>query len=151
MKSLRALTMYDHIPTGCVLQPVTNDDSAPHLRPGEFAVIDTTDTAPQHGEVYLIRWLSGRTSIVQLLSRPFNDPEKGMRIGWWTRCLNFEPYDEALAKTRRGSPAAILSISHRATTDGPRVADVIQQSLIGRVIGVYEAAQETLKIAGGRP
>jgi hypothetical protein len=32
MKHLRALTMYDHIPTGCVLQPVTNDDSAPHIR-----------------------------------------------------------------------------------------------------------------------
>jgi hypothetical protein len=148
MKNLRALTMYDYIPTGCVLQPVTDDDSAPHLRTGEFAVIDTTDTAPQHGEVYLIRWLSGRASIVQLISRPFNNPEKGMLIGWWTRCLNFEPYDEALAKARRRSPGAIPFISHRSMGDGPRVADVIQQSIIGHVIGVYEAAQEPLKIAG---
>jgi hypothetical protein len=46
-------------------------------------------------------------------------------------------------------PRAILFISHRSMVDGPRVADVIQQSLIGRVIGVYETAQETLKIAGG--
>jgi hypothetical protein len=149
MKHLRALTMYDHIPADCILQPVANDDSVPHIRAGEFAVIDTADTAPQHGEVYLSRWLSGRTSIVQLMSRPFNNPEQGMLIGWWTRCLNFVPYDQALAEARRRSPGAIPFISHRSVVDGPRVADVIQQSLIGRVIGVYETAQETLKIAGG--
>jgi hypothetical protein len=91
----------------------------------------------------------GRTSIVQLMSRPFNNPEQGMLIGWWTRCLNFVPYDQALAEARRRSPGAIPFISHRSLVDGPRVADVIQQSLIGRVIGVYETAQETLKIAGG--
>jgi hypothetical protein len=149
VKNLRALTMYDHIPAGCFLQPVTNDDSAPHIRAGEFAVIDTTDTVPQHGEVYLIRWLSGKTSIVQLMSRPFNHPEQGMLVGWWTRCLNFEPYDAALAEARRKAPGAIPFISHRSMADGPRPADVIQQALIGRVIGVYEAAQETLKIEGG--
>jgi len=149
MKQLRALTMYNHVPAGCILQPVTNDDSAPHIRAGEFAVIDTTDTVPQHGEAYLIRWLSGRTSIVQLMSRPFNHPENGMLIGWWTRCLNFVPYDQALAEARRGSPGAVPFISRRSMADGPRLADVIQQSLIGRVVGVYEAAQEQLKIAGG--
>jgi hypothetical protein len=149
MKNLRALTMYDHVPAGCILQPVTNDDSAPHIRTGEFAVIDTTDTAPQHGEVYLIRWLSGKTSIVQLMARPFNNPEQGTLIGWWTRCLNFEPYDEAVAKARRRSPGAIPVISYRSMVDGPRLSDVIQRSLIGRVVGVYEAAQERLKIAGG--
>ena len=73
MKELRALTMFDHVPTGCILQPVTNDDSAPHIRAGEFAVIDTADTAPQNGEVYLIRWLNGQTSVMQLISRPFNN------------------------------------------------------------------------------
>jgi len=141
MKQLRALTMFDHIPAGCILQPVANDDSAPHIRAGEFAVIDTTDTNPQHGEVYLIQWLSGRTSIVQLMSRPFNHPEQGMLIGWWTRCLNFIPYDEALAEAQRRSPGAIPFISHRSMADGPRLADEIQQSLIGRVIGVYKAAE----------
>jgi hypothetical protein len=99
--------------------------------------------------MYLIRWLSGRTSIVQLIAKLHRVGDAEW-TGWWTRCLNFEPYDAALAKARRGSPAAIPSISHRSTTDGPRVADVIQQSLIGRVIGVYEAVQEPLKIAGGR-
>jgi hypothetical protein len=140
MKELRALTMYDHIPTGCILHPVVNDHSAPHIRAGEFAVIDTTDTAPQHGEVYLIRWLSGRTSIVQLIAR-LHRVGGAEWTGWWTRCLNFEPYDKELAKARRRSPEAIPFISHRSMTDGPRLADVIQQSLIGRVIGVYEAAE----------
>ena len=49
---LRALTMYDHVPGGCILQQVTDDDSAPHLRAGEFAIVDTTDTwPPQHGSL----------------------------------------------------------------------------------------------------
>jgi hypothetical protein len=149
MSELRALTVFDQIPAGCVLQPVTNDDSDPHLRAGEFAVIDTTDTAPQHGEVYLIRWLSGLTSIVQLIARlhKVGDAEW---TGWWTRCLNFEPCDEALAKAQRKSQGAIPFPSHRSMADGPRVADVIQHSLIGRVIGVYETAREPLKIARDR-
>ena len=146
MKELRALTMFDHVPAGCILQPVTNDDSAPHIRAGEFAVIDTADTAPQHGEVYLIRWLNGQTSVMQLISRPFNNPEKGTLIGWWTRCLNFEPYDDALAKARRRSPGAIPVISRRSYVDGPRLADVIRQSLIGRVIGVFEAASHSREV-----
>jgi hypothetical protein len=50
---------------------------------------------------------------------------------------------------RRKAPRAVPFISRRSMADGPRLADVIQQSLIGRVIGVYEAAQEQLKIAGG--
>jgi hypothetical protein len=54
--TIRALTMYDHVPAGCILQPVTDGDSAPHLRAGEFAIVDTTDTEPQHGEVYLVRF-----------------------------------------------------------------------------------------------
>jgi hypothetical protein len=36
MKHLSALTMFDHIPAGCILQPVANDDSAPHIHAGEF-------------------------------------------------------------------------------------------------------------------
>jgi hypothetical protein len=123
------------------VHPIGNDDSAPHLRAGEFAIIDTADTGPQFGEVYLVRWSNGSTSIRQLISRPFKSPDRGELIGWWTRCLNFEKYDAALEKARR-APGTIPHISHRSGIDGPRLADVIQQSLVGRVIGIYEAAQE---------
>jgi hypothetical protein len=56
-------------------------------------------------------------------------------IGFWTQCLNFEPY-------RSGS-----EISHRSMADGPREADMIKKALVGRVIGFYAAPHEPLKLA----
>jgi hypothetical protein len=63
MQAIRALTLFDEIPSGFIAHPITNDDSDPHLRAGEVAIVDTTDTEPQHGELYLVRWGSGRKSI----------------------------------------------------------------------------------------
>jgi hypothetical protein len=59
-------------------------------------------------------------------------------IGFWTQCLNFEPYRE----TETGQRGLIPEISHRSMADGPRVADEIQKALIGRVVGIYEAKNE---------
>lgn len=148
MKQLRALTVFDSLPPGCSLRLVSNDDSAPHIRVGEFAVIDPADTAPQNGEVYIVRWLDGTTSIRQLLSRPFKSPAGCEQIGWWTRCLNFVPYDDALAAARQQRPDAIPFISYRSMIDGPRLAAVIQQSLLGRVIGIFETSPEP-QFSGG--
>lgn len=150
MKQLRALTVFDSLPPGCALQLVSNDDSAPHIRVGEFAVIDPADTAPQHGEVYIVRRLDGTTSIRQLISRPFKSPAGGELIGWWTRCLNFVPYDDALAAARRDAPGEIPFISHLSMIDGPRLADVIQPSLLGRVIGVFETKERDAMIRAAR-
>jgi hypothetical protein len=131
--------MFDHVPGGCILQPVTDDDSAPHLRAGEFAIVDTTDTEPQHGEVYLVQF-SRRKSIQQLLARSHTYEGRSF-IGFWTSCLNFEPYVEAAVRT----PGQISCISHRSMADGPRTADVIQKSLIGRVIGIYQAEDKAAR------
>jgi len=130
MRDIRALEVFGTLPAGCSVYPVANDDSAPHLRTGEFAIIDPTDTDPQHGEVYVVRWMDGGTSIRQLFSRPFQN-ESGQHIGFWTRCLNFEPFDMASAKGN--------FISYRSYADGPRLAARIKEALVGRVIGVYAA------------
>jgi len=80
--------MFDHVPHGCKLELVTNDDSSPHLRVGEFAVIDTSDIEPQHGEVYLVKRSSGGTAREQLLARRHTCGDRSY-VGFWTRCLNF--------------------------------------------------------------
>ena len=54
IRELRALDVFDIVPAGHFALPVTGEAWAPHLRPGEFAVIDTTDTAPQIGELFAI-------------------------------------------------------------------------------------------------
>lgn len=133
---LRALEVFSTVPAGCILQCVSNDHSDPHLRIGEFAVTDTTDTEPQNGEVYLIKWLSGGTDIVQAFTRAFRHPDQGELVGWWTRCLNFKPLDEALNEARKRG--GIPEISATSYVDGPRMRDTFQQALIGRVIGIYQ-------------
>jgi hypothetical protein len=130
---IRALTLLDVVPAGCFLYPVTNDDSAPHLHVGEFAIVDTTDTQPQHGELYLVRRSDGGTSLQQLLARS-HTCDGQTYVGFWTRCLNFKPYRE-----NRTQGGQIRQISHRSMADGPRLADVIQKSLVGRIVGVCGA------------
>lgn len=131
---LRALTMYDHVPGGCILQQVTDDDSAPHLRAGEFAIVDTADTEPQHGEVYVVRchrptrWQKPPEEVfyiqqVMVRHRLWPGRDGETFISFEMQCLNFEPYDEA-----------VQIISPR-TMAWP----VLKEDLIGRVIGIYQA------------
>ncbi len=57
---LRALPTLDALPTGAIAQPVA--DTPPRRpAPGEFAVVDTTDREPIHGELYVIRYSSPLT------------------------------------------------------------------------------------------
>ncbi|WMT77449.1 hypothetical protein [Bradyrhizobium sp. Ash2021] len=151
---LRALTMFDHIPAGCILRPVTDDDSAPHLRAGEFAIVDTTDTEPQHGEVYLVRFhrrarwprqVEEVCYIQQVIARSHTCEGRSF-IGFWTQCLNFEPYVEVVEQT----PSLMPEISHRSMADGPRMADEIQEALIGRVVGIYQAEDKPAQAVGGK-
>ncbi len=48
----RALTLHDIVPAGHVAVPVLHDRWSPHIRAGEFAVLDPSDTEPQLGELY---------------------------------------------------------------------------------------------------
>jgi hypothetical protein len=145
--TIRALTMYDHVPAGCILHPVTNDDSAPHLRAGEFAIVDTTDTEPQHGELYLVRFhRPGRWPnpveevfyiqqiMVRRHLRPGGDGETF--IGFSMQCLNFEPYRE----TGQRRPGLIPEISHRSMA-----FPVLKEALIGRIIGIYQTEDKAAR------
>lgn len=56
---LRALPLLSSLPACCVVLPVTNDLNAPHLRTGEFAVIDASERQPINGELFGIAYRSG--------------------------------------------------------------------------------------------
>src|SRR5580704_9566386 len=51
---LRALTVFDRLPAKHVTFLTSEDGAEPHLCKGEFAVVDTTNREPQHGELYVI-------------------------------------------------------------------------------------------------
>lgn len=128
LECLRALMALDHVPAGSMLVPVVDDDSEPHLRAGEFAVVDLDDVEPQHGELYLIRF-NARPAIQQLVAKSHRHGDDSF-VGFWTRCLNFERY----------SSEAGVFISHRTMSDGPRRADEMRKAIVGRVIGYYSPA-----------
>jgi hypothetical protein len=135
--------MYDHVPAGCILHPVADDDSAPHLRAASSPSVDATDTEPQHGEVYLVRfhrrprWPRQVGEEVRYIQQVMVRHHRGLDdetfIGFWARCLNFEPYVEAVQRT----PGHMPIISHRSM-----VVAVIRECLIGRVVGIYDAPEQ---------
>ena len=51
---LRALEQFDAIPAGCTGMVVTSGRFAPHLRPGEIAVLDPNDKEPVSGELFVV-------------------------------------------------------------------------------------------------
>jgi hypothetical protein len=134
--------MYDHVPGGCILHLVTDDDSAPHLRAGEFAIVDTTDTEPQHGEVYLVRWGQvGEVCYIQQVMAKQHRYRDETFIGFWAQCLNFEPYVEAVQRR----PGLMPEISHRSMA-----WPVLKEALIGRVVGIYQAEEAAQAVVGGK-
>ena len=54
-QAYRALEVVDRVPTGCIGVIVTREDFDPHLRHAEVAIVDTTDTEAQAGELYAIK------------------------------------------------------------------------------------------------
>lgn len=55
---LRSFIVYDRLPAGLAAYPVMDDRNAPHLRTGDFVIVDPTDHEPCAGELFLMDWKS---------------------------------------------------------------------------------------------
>jgi hypothetical protein len=124
-KEYRALELVAQIAEGCMLFPVMDDRSDPHLRRGEIAVVDTTDRDPQHGEVYVIEWSNGRRAITQLIGPGFSGFSPPEKDHWWTGALTYRDSVRGMGELRM--------------IDGPRSKAGIRKALIGRVTGIFES------------
>lgn len=113
---LRALDVLDVVPAGCMAVRDLDGFCEPHIRAGEFAIADTADREPKHGELFLLRWSNGRMSILQakLIRCDIGD---GPQPTWWV-C----PMPDA---------------RKMATSDGPyRDAERLKDKIVGRIVGV---------------
>lgn len=119
MKDLRALMMFDTLPAGCKAMLVTDDYCAPHIRAGEFVVLDTADTTPRNGEVYVIQWIGGRTNVCQ--ARVSEMASNGCGETMW-------------------AVGAIKQPGFRGWCDGWWKTDQLKEKLMGAVIGIYQPA-----------
>lgn len=53
---LRSFIVYNDLPDGCIAFEVPDNKTLPHVRAGEFVVIDPTDCDPAEGELFAITW-----------------------------------------------------------------------------------------------
>lgn len=122
---LRSFIVYDRLPPGCVVHPITNDDNSPHLRPGDLALIETADREPTQGELFLIEWHSRdpdtpRLAIVETFRR-------GALEGWMVGGTRARPCVNLLGEE-----------VHRPIrwADGRWTNAALTTMLRGRVVGV---------------
>jgi hypothetical protein len=134
---LRALTLFETLPPGHKTFLVDDGSSAPHLKPGELAVIDTTDTELQKGEVYLIQYEGYRRPrhLMQINIGTIGTFKGGVQTVWWARDLaGFRQVDTTVAPGLGSIPV------YSGLSDGPYRAQVLRRKLLGRVVGYSETA-----------
>jgi hypothetical protein len=126
---LRALTSFDALPPAHRTFRVDDDASAPHLTIGEYAVIDTTDTELQNGELYLIQYggIERTRCVVQIKADELQITERGRpQLVWWVRDLSgFRQVGDEL-----GGIPLLAGLS-----DGPYRGLNLKKRLLGRVVG----------------
>jgi len=127
LSPIRAYPVFVRPPEGCLSLLVGDTRHTPHLRPGERAVYDPTDTEIQFGELYVVQQSRG-PAIWQVSNEGRGCG--GERAAAWLRPLNGPTsYDDAVERMKRGR-------CHMS--DGPIYLDALQGMIVGRVIGVCE-------------
>jgi hypothetical protein len=134
---LRSFVVYDQIPDGCEVHEVQNRDSHPHLRKGDFVIVDTWDRAPCIGELHLIQWKSKRTGerdVVTMEKKRVNVCRGGRGPGVPTELWFVGPYapQRMMALTGEEVGPAIR------WADGPYRDEYLDDIIIGRIVGIYE-------------
>lgn len=129
----RALMMYDQVPEGCIAFPCTDRHSEPHVCPGEFVLVDTRDTTPRDGEVYVIQWQSGRRCIYQAT----RVPSDGTWIVHSLKRLSGRAIQSYLADAQRDAARSGHVAMLPGWSDGWYDSDHLEEKLVGCVIGLY--------------
>lgn len=138
---LRALLVYNTLPAGCIAKPVTDNHLAPHLREGEFAIVDTTDCDPIHGELFFAAWAGSRNS---------DGTEKGALCEAYRRehtCdgAPFSAWSVGSMRSRLSPETIDRLIKERrydalGWSNGPYREGALEQQIRGRVVGVLAAS-----------
>jgi hypothetical protein len=131
---IRALDLLDHVPAGCKLVLATDTANA-LIQPGEFVIVDLTDTAFVSGELYLIGWKNGHKaeSICQVIERTMQGGMDGKPFqGIWFCPLNRPQRFEDVANW----------CGPLYASDGPLKPEYLPEYIKGRVIGIYMAKDD---------
>ena len=134
---LRSFIVYDHIPAGCIAFEMQNDDFDPHIRLGDFALIDTNDRDPIHEEFFLIDWKSrhedNRYELAMLTLRAgrYGTDAGKCEPGFLWFLSSYNP-------TQHFSLAGKPILPPIRWADGPYQEEQAIERILGRVIGIYQ-------------
>ena len=156
---LRAFIVYNQLPAGCIAFPITTDNSEPHLRKGDIAVVDTREREGVEHELFVIEW--GRNApcgpercVVELWTKEYTRPGGAKALGWWAGAYNRPRTREAFMAQKSGGIITGVIDGPYAHRDFPHPgdpnADYLTSLLIGRVVGILEPTfEEPKRITGG--
>ena len=141
MTDTLAYPVFRFIPDGCRLHCVQDDRNMPHLRPGEWVVLDTEVDQIDWGEVYVVHYdnpMGGRDVLWQV---------HPCREGTDRPCAWLRPLD----RPRTLEEAHIMLRQGKAClSDGPIFIDALMEKIVGKVIGIFQAEEPEL-VAPGLP
>lgn len=138
---LRAYPIFDMLPPGCEAVPVTNHDSYPILRPGDFVVVDTAQRDPEHRELFVVQWTGGQRQIVETYlqaGRYGQGAEMKDGYAWWLGAYRRpRSHEQLVAWLKAGRSGGFV--------DGPYASEgerskYLPTKLVGRVVGILEPA-----------
>jgi len=134
---IRALTCFDSLPPHHATFRIKDDASAPHLKPGEFAVVDMSDTELQKGEIYLIQYEGPQQNrhIVQINTGVIGTLSGRQQLVWWARDLAGIRQIETMDDPAFGQIPVFGGLS-----DGPYSPKQLRRKLLGRVVGYSKTA-----------
>jgi hypothetical protein len=139
---LRAFIVCDRIPEGCKAYVVPDNRQLPHLRAGEWVVVDPDDRVPTHGDLFMIQWQSGRAGpqvveagLMRNLSQQRGEP-------YWAVGARHRGAHNATALVF-GEPGQIIG-------DFPYRSEQLTERFLGKVVGILEHAfGEPQRLASG--
>jgi hypothetical protein len=163
----RALLMFEKVPAGFITFPCRDGRSLPHVKPGEFVVVDTNDRTPVAGELFVIKFndkpINHHICMVRYRERVgWSDPTQGSD-GWTVGAVVNDAVrravDTAPELGAKGGDHRRFMIEANLRTgawlEGPyRTAgpsfDHLCNCLVGRIIGIYEPRFEEPKRGASR-
>ncbi len=145
-----SLIVYQQLPPDCIAFAVTDEYSLPYLRPGEWAVVDTSDTTPRHGDVYVIQWDGGRQNVCQAsISALFPKDEEPRWCVHSMRTAGPKEFQAFLDETEAMRKAGVIPVWRGGWSDGWMDTDHLASKLVGAIVGIYQPDFEgPLRIAG---
>jgi hypothetical protein len=121
---LRAYIVYDQVPEGCSVFEVHDNRMSPHVSQGEFVLVDESDRAPMHGEMFVIQWSDGGRQVVEV-NRWHRQDTNGGNL-WMAQ------WQMTMICCGDGSERVMR------WGDGPYFEAPFADKLVGRVVGILQ-------------